>query len=114
MNAIYGALFIAGIIFGHLMYRYEERPANITVRIKFTKDAEELAETETFLAVLNDDTQDDIRLKQYKPVKAHRNRPPLMITAMPHATTANMARIRVWMLENVNRQHTKVMSSSKE
>jgi hypothetical protein len=37
-----------------------------------------------------------------------------MITSVPHATTANMARIRLWMQENVNRQHTKVMSSSKE
>ncbi len=56
------------------------------------------------------DTQDDIKLKQYKPVRI-RNRPPLAITAMPHVTTASMQRIRVYMMQHgPNAQRTKIIT----
>ncbi len=109
--------FLLGILFGYAMRQFDEQP--VTVR-KIHKTMEklspepadmvELEETEQFLAFLHDDTQDDIRLKQYKPVKL-RNRPPLAIAAMPHTTTASMQRIRLYMMEHgPNAQKTQVIS----
>lgn len=101
-------VFLSGIIFGYLLYKFEERP--VLVRLKIRKAFQEVtpsmdntvaqpeidADTEAFLAYMHDDTQDDIRLKRYKPIKL-RNRAPLAITARPAITTKSMQRIRHYM-----------------
>jgi hypothetical protein len=109
--------FLLGIMFGYAMRQFDEQPL-VLRKINKTMEkpvlepvlVDELVETEKFLAFLHDDTSDDIRLKRYKPVKL-RNRAPLAITALPHPTTANMQRIRLYMLEHgPNAQHTKVLN----
>jgi hypothetical protein len=108
---------LLGIMFGYAMRQFDEQllpvmKINKTMEKPVLKPipVDELVETEKFLAFLHDDTSDDIRLKRYKPVKV-RNRAPLAITALPHPTTANMQRIRMYMLEHgPNAQHTKVFN----
>lgn len=98
---IAASLFAAGICAGWLMYLYEERPLLARVRVSRQVDKEltELAETETFLSVMTDDTRDDLRLKQYKPIKI-RNRAPLAITARPSNTVHAMASIATYMRDH--------------
>jgi hypothetical protein len=110
------AAFSAGIVFGILLRFYEGRPLVAKIKSRQVKEpvvdpeVVELEKTETFLAVMHDDTQDDIRLKNYKPVKI-RNRAPLAITARPSNTLTHMASIRSYMQEHgPNAQHTKVMA----
>jgi hypothetical protein len=108
IQAVAPAVFLLGIVFGFLLYKFEERP--VLVRLKISKAFQGVtpsldntvvqpeidADTEAFLAYMHDDTQDDIKLKQYKPIKV-RNRAPLAITARPAVTTRSMQRIRHYM-----------------
>lgn len=116
-NVAVALALLLGIFFGYAMRQFDEQPL---VLRKINKTMEKLAarptdmvelqETEKFLAFLHDDTLDDIKLKQYKPIKV-RNRAPLAITTMPHITTANMQRIRVYMMEHgPNAQRTKIIT----
>jgi hypothetical protein len=104
-----------GIILGYLLRKHEETEAQPTLgklpkKPVYSKDAKELEETSTFLAVLHDDTLDDIKLKQYKPIKV-RNRAPLAIEAQPHITSASMQRIRVYMQQHGPlRQRTELLA----
>ena len=102
LPVISATLVLAGILCGWTMYKFEERP--LLARVKVIRQTEkapdpELEKTETFLAVLFDETQDDIRLKNYKP-KRERNRAPLAITAKPSNTVKHMASIQGYMQEH--------------
>jgi hypothetical protein len=98
------AVFSAGIVFGIMLKLYEERPLVLKIRQsrqlkKATVVANELDKTETFLAVMTDDTSDDLRLKRYQP-KRVRNQAPRAIAASPSNTVAHMASIRSYMQEH--------------
>jgi hypothetical protein len=104
LPVISATLVLAGILCGWTMYKFEERPllARVKVMVQPPKEPKvdsELEKTETFLAVMFDDTQDDIRLKNYKPKKV-RNRAPLAITAKPSNTVKHMASIQGYMQEH--------------
>lgn len=107
-ESLLAILFLLGIIFGYALCKYELRPVQYRAPRppKMTKEEEDTVE---FLKIMNDETRDDLRLKQYKPRRV-RNASPLAIAAVPHATSANMRSIQGWMEDNNMYNETRRMS----
>lgn len=100
---------LAGGVFGYLLRRFEAEPA-FTFRSLFAwvkglrdklsqRQEQELVAADDFCQSLADVTQDDVRLKRYKP-KRVRNQAPLAIAATPATTSANMQRVADWIKDH--------------
>lgn len=96
MSAVY---FLAGIIFGYLVFASEHRPLRVVKLIKKVVGPTEEEQTDEFLAVMRDAAKDDRRLKNYLP-KKKRRQGPLAIEATPSVTVSNMDSIKTWMDEH--------------
>lgn len=106
--------FSLGMLFMGLLNKFEYHPMQLKT-FKVKKKAavapattepvktQEEEDTDTFLAILWDETQDDVRLKKYKPHRV-RNLPMPAITATPSPTVKHMASINDYMIQN---GHTK-------
>lgn len=110
-ESLFAILFMLGIIYGYTVNKYQDRPLQFRPPrpSKVSKVSKEEEETISFLAIMTDDTQDDLKLRQYKP-RRKRNAAPLAITATAHPTSANMRSIQGWMTEHDMYNETRRMS----
>lgn len=114
-ESMFAILFLLGIIFGYALCKFETQPLDFRAprpkrEPKLT--AEEQA-TEQFLAIMTDDTLDDMRLQKYQPRRV-RNRAPLAITASPSTTSANMRSIKHWMEDTGSFDKARIAQASRQ
>lgn len=96
-------LLVLFYLFGYLTRQFEKRPIRYSIPQPPKAKPQPVdpidEDTKTFLAIMTDETQDDLRLKNYKPLKV-RNRAPLAIAATPSTTADNMRSIQEWMSQH--------------